>query len=90
MNFSCISILSDDIIKSFEQSARYTRKIITRRSSITNKTLEAFTNGVYAMKDIIVDGGDEESIEQWQKQDIHGKLYFEGGYDGNFSIFRFS
>ena len=76
--------LSDDIIKSFEQSARYTRKIITRRSSITNKTLEAFTNGVYAMKDIIVDGGDEESIEQWQKQDIHGKLYFEGGYDGNF------
>lgn len=36
------------------------------------------------MKDIIVDGGDEESIEQWQKQDIHGKLYFESGYDGNF------
>lgn len=76
--------LSDDIIERFEQSSRYTRKIITRRSSITNKTLEAFNNGVYAMKDIIVDGGDEESIEQWQKQDIHGKLYFESGYDGNF------
>lgn len=76
--------LSDDIIERFEQSSRYTRKIITRRSSITNKTLEAFNNGVYAMKDIIVGGGDEESIEQWQKQDIHGKLYFESGYDGNF------
>ncbi|WP_207710261.1 hypothetical protein [Clostridium sp. C2-6-12] len=76
--------LSDDIIERFEQSSRYTRKIITRRSSITNKTLDAFNNGVYAMKDIIVDGGDEESIEQWQKQDIHGKLYFESGYDGNF------
>ena len=76
--------LSDDIIKSFEQSARYTRKIITRRSSITKKTLDVFNNGVYAMKDIIVDGGDEESIEQWQKQDIHGKIYFESGYDGNF------
>ncbi|BCZ46651.1 hypothetical protein psyc5s11_27180 [Clostridium gelidum] len=76
--------LSDDIIEKFEQSARNTRKIITRRSSITNKTLDVFNNGVYAMKDIIVDGGDEESIEQWQKQDIHGKLYFEGGYDGNF------
>lgn len=76
--------LSDDIIERFEQSSRYTRKIITRRSSITNKTLEVFNNGVYAMKDIIVDGGDEESIEEWQKQDIHGKLYFEGGYDGNF------
>lgn len=76
--------LSDDIIEKFEQSSRYTRKIITRRSSITNKTLDAFNNGVYAMKDIIVDGGDEESIEEWQKQDIHGKLYFESGYDGNF------
>jgi HKD family nuclease len=76
--------LSDDIIKRFEQSSRYTRNIITRRSSITNKTLDAFNNGVYAMKDIIVDGGDEESIEQCQKQDIHGKLYFESGYDGNF------
>lgn len=76
--------LSDDIIEKFEQSSRYTRKIITRRCSITNKTLDAFNNGVYAMKDIIVDGGDEESIEQWQKQDIHGKLYFESGYDGNF------
>lgn len=76
--------LSDDIIERFEQSSRYTRKIITRRSSITNKTLEAFNNSVYAMKDIIVDGGDEESIQQWQKQDIHGKLYFKSGYDGNF------
>lgn len=76
--------LSDDIIERFEQSARHIRKIITRRSSITKKTLDAFNNGVYAMKDIIVDGGDEESIEEWQKQDIHSKLYFEGGYDGNF------
>lgn len=76
--------LSDDIIERFEQSARYTRKITTRISSITNKTLDVFNNGVYAMKDIIVYGGDEESIEQWQKQDIHGKLYFENGYDGNF------
>lgn len=76
--------LSDDIIEKFEQSARNTRKIITRRSSITKKTLDTFNNGVYAMKDIIVDGGDEESIEEWQQQDIHSKLYFEGSYDGNF------
>lgn len=76
--------LSDDIIERFEQSVRYTRKIITRRSSITEKTLSAFNKGVYAMKDIIVDGGDEESIEEWEKQDIHSKLYFHGGYSGNF------
>ncbi|SHE33222.1 Uncharacterised protein [Clostridium fallax] len=76
--------LSDDIIERFDKSTRYKRKIITRKSSITKKTLDVFNNGVYAMKDIIVDGGDEESIEEWQKQDIHSKLYFEGGYNGNF------
>lgn len=76
--------LSDDIIERFNQSARYTRKIITRRSSITKKTLDVFSNGVYVMKDIIVDGGDEESIQEWQKQDIHSKLYFESGYNGHF------
>lgn len=76
--------LSDDIIEKFEKSARYKRKIITRRSSITKKTLESFNNGVYVMKDIIVDGGDEESIEEWQKQDIHGKLYFVRRNNENF------
>lgn len=76
--------LSDDIIERLAESSKYTKKIITRRSSITKKTLDVFNNGVYAMKDIIVDGGDEESIEEWQKQDIHSKLYFESGYDGNF------
>ncbi|MFR5266824.1 hypothetical protein [Clostridium sp.] len=76
--------LSDDIIERFEQSARHTRKIITRRSSITKKTLDSFSNGVYTMKDIIVDGGDEESIEEWQKQDIHSKLYFVRRSNGNF------
>lgn len=76
--------LSDDIIERFNQSARHTRKIITRRSSITKKTLDVFNNSVYVMKDIIVDGGDEESIEEWQRQDIHSKLYFKSGYDGNF------
>lgn len=76
--------LSDDIIEKLEQSARHTIKLITRRSSITEKTLSAFNRGVYAMKDIIVDGGDEESIEEWEKQDIHSKLYFQGGYSGNF------
>lgn len=76
--------LSDNIIEKFNQSTKYTKKIITRRSSITKKTLELFNNGVYAMKDIIVDGGDEESIEEWQKQDIHSKLYFRGSNNGNF------
>ena len=76
--------LSDNIIEKFNQSTRYTKNIITRRSSITKKTLELFNNGVYAMKDIIVDGGDEESIEEWQKQDIHSKLYFRGSNNGNF------
>lgn len=76
--------LSDDIIEKFEKSARYKRKIITRRSSITKKTLESFNNGVYVMKDIIVDGGDEESIEEWQKQDIHSKLYFVRRNNENF------
>ena len=68
--------LSDDIVDKLTKSSGK-KILITRKSSITQNTLNQF-NKVFVTKDILTDN------EYGVKQDIHAKLYFTCGYDGNF------
>ena len=68
--------LSDDIVN--EITKVNGRKIlVTRKASVTKNTLEKF-DSVFITKEILTDN------EFGVKQDIHAKLYFTTGNDGNF------
>ncbi len=68
--------LSDDIVNELTK-ANGRKMLITRKQSITQNTLNHFDK-VFVTKDILTDN------EYGVKQDIHVKLYFTTGYDGNF------
>ena len=68
--------LSDDIVNELTKASGR-KMLITRKTSITQNTFNRFDK-VYITKDILTDN------EFGVKQDIHAKLYFTTGYDGNF------
>lgn len=74
--FAVSPFLSDDVVQQLTQNASQ-KILITRKSSVTKRTMEAFDH-VFITKDILNDN------EFGIKQDIHAKLYFTTTQDGNY------
>lgn len=74
--FAVSPFLSDDVVQQLTQNASQ-KILITRKSSVTKRTMEAFDH-VFITKDILSDN------EFGIKQDIHAKLYFTTTQDGNY------
>ena len=74
--FAVSPFLSDDVVQQLTQNASQ-KILITRKSSVTKRTMEAFDH-VFITKDILSDN------EFGIKQDIHAKLYFTTTRDGNY------
>lgn len=82
--------LSDGIIEEINEKASMNankNSIITRKSELSKLKQSSVSNfDIYVVKDLIVDGedafseGDNEIIEERQKQDIHAKLYLKTRY----------
>ena len=74
--FAVSPFLSDDVVQQLTQNSSQ-KILITRKSSVTKRTMEAFDH-VFITKDILSDN------EFGIKQDIHAKLYFTTTQDGNY------
>jgi len=82
--------LSNSTIEKFNEIALTNpnpNTLITRKSELYKLKPSSATNfNVYVMKDIIVDGeealseGQQDDVEQKQKQDIHAKVYLKTKY----------
>ena len=76
--------LSGDFLEGFAANAKRKRTLFTRKSSLNQEIIDLFDD-VYITKDIVLDNealadGETES----QGCDIHAKIYFTCGNDGNF------
>lgn len=76
--------LSDSIIAALTDKANR-KSLITRKSSLNNKILASFDD-VYITKDFILNNeiATEEQNSHQSNQDIHAKIYFTSGYNGNY------
>ncbi|MGI5935345.1 MAG: hypothetical protein ACOX7I_00845 [Oscillospiraceae bacterium] len=76
--------LSSNMAESMANNARYRKTLFTRKSSLNRKIIGLY-DGVYITKDIVMDN---EIMSEGEAEprgcDIHAKLYFTRGNNGNF------
>lgn len=76
--------LSSNMAGSLANNARYRKTLFTRKSSLSRKVI-GFYDEVYVTKDIVMDN---EIMSEGEAEprgcDIHAKLYFMRGNNGNF------
>jgi len=76
--------LSVRMIETLASNAKRKKILFTRKSSLNKKIIDMY-NDVYIMKDLILDNEIvSESEAERRNCDIHAKIYFTHGNDGNF------